>query len=243
MTESKAEYVRQQGQTRPHTCHWAGCTRQVPPAMWGCKEHWMRLPRRLRERIWATYIVGQEIDMTPSDAYLDAAVEVERWIAAHGGEEPKIDGRIVRGLTLHRPWPWAFTHADKFLENRTWPAPRTMLDQYVALHAGKRWDQEAAVHMSRGNFGPAARACPLNDEKHPSGVIVALGRLVVIGHHSEEPGLSPWAFGPWLWEFKQPLFVLQRPVPCNGAQGLWVLPDDVFDAVRLEFEVTRQVSA
>ena len=77
----KAIYVRRQGQTRDHHCHWPGCPRQVPPAMWGCKEHWFRLPKALRDRIWATYIPGQEISGTPSGAYVEAAAAVQEWIA------------------------------------------------------------------------------------------------------------------------------------------------------------------
>jgi hypothetical protein len=51
--------------------------------MWGCKAHWMRLPRELRNRIWATYRPGQEIDMLPSEEYLEAADVVQKWIAEH----------------------------------------------------------------------------------------------------------------------------------------------------------------
>lgn len=78
---TKADYVRSQPQTREHHCHWPGCTRQVPPAMWGCKAHWFRLPAQLRSRIWATYRPGQEVNMTPSADYLKAADDVQRWIA------------------------------------------------------------------------------------------------------------------------------------------------------------------
>lgn len=80
---SKSEYVRRQGQTRNHECHWPGCTRQVPPAMWGCKPHWFKLPKRLRDRIWETYEIGQEVAMTPSDEYLAVAHEVQQWISEH----------------------------------------------------------------------------------------------------------------------------------------------------------------
>lgn len=77
---NKADYVRGQGQTRNHHCHWPGCEKQVPPAMWGCKPHWLRLPWALRNKIWATYVPGQEINGTPSEAYLQAAAEVQAWI-------------------------------------------------------------------------------------------------------------------------------------------------------------------
>jgi hypothetical protein len=77
---SKSDYVRRQRQTRNHECHWPGCERQVPPAMWGCKTHWFKLPKALRDRIWLTYEPGQEIDGTPSDDYIAVAHEVQRWI-------------------------------------------------------------------------------------------------------------------------------------------------------------------
>lgn len=78
---SKADYVRRQRQDRDHLCHWPGCTEQVPPAMWGCKPHWYQLPVGLRRKIWRSYRPGQEQDLHPSTAYLEAAREVQAWIA------------------------------------------------------------------------------------------------------------------------------------------------------------------
>lgn len=78
--KAKADYVRRQGQTRDHICHWPGCTEQVPPAMWGCKKHWFRLPLALRNKIWRAYRPGQEVDGSPSEEYLRVALEVQRWI-------------------------------------------------------------------------------------------------------------------------------------------------------------------
>lgn len=80
---SKAAYVQTQGQTRAHHCHWPGCDRQVPPAMWGCKPHWFALPEELRTRIWQTFVPGQEVRGAPSVAYVAAAREVQTWIAEH----------------------------------------------------------------------------------------------------------------------------------------------------------------
>lgn len=64
-----------------HACHWPGCGKEVPPAMWGCKAHWFTLPKRLRDRIWATYQRGQEVTKSPSPPYIQAALEVQEWIA------------------------------------------------------------------------------------------------------------------------------------------------------------------
>lgn len=64
--------------TQPaHTCHWPGCTQNVPPRMWGCRQHWFTLPGELRSRIWAAYVPGQEITKTPSEAYLAVAREAD----------------------------------------------------------------------------------------------------------------------------------------------------------------------
>lgn len=34
-----------------HTCHYPTCKKEVPPRMWGCKQHWFALPKRLRNRL------------------------------------------------------------------------------------------------------------------------------------------------------------------------------------------------
>lgn len=76
----KVQYVKSQGQTRDHHCHWPGCCKNVPPAMWGCYGHWMKLPDHLRNRVWEDYRPGQEVNMTPSRDYIVTVMEVEAWI-------------------------------------------------------------------------------------------------------------------------------------------------------------------
>jgi len=77
----KAEYVKSQGQNPDnHHCHWPGCGLRVAPSMWGCRRHWYCLPRVLRNKIWAAYRPGQEIDKRPSKSYIDVAREVQNWI-------------------------------------------------------------------------------------------------------------------------------------------------------------------
>lgn len=78
---SKADYVRSAPHVAGHICHWPGCGREVPPAMWGCKTHWFRLPARLRAKVWRAYRPGQEVTKDPSAEYLAVAHEVQAWIA------------------------------------------------------------------------------------------------------------------------------------------------------------------
>ena len=83
--KQKVDYVLGQPQTRNHQCHWPGCGEQVPPAVWGCKAHWYQLPRGLRNKVWRAYQPGQEVDLTPSAAYIAVAREIQDWIAKNGG--------------------------------------------------------------------------------------------------------------------------------------------------------------
>lgn len=78
----KRDYVRQRLRSAPgnHHCHWPGCEAAVPAAQWGCRRHWMMLPKYLRDQIWLAFRPGQEISKTPSIAYLRVARETQRWI-------------------------------------------------------------------------------------------------------------------------------------------------------------------
>jgi hypothetical protein len=78
----KVRHVKSAQQDRRHECHWPGCARQVAPARWGCAPHWYALPIELRQRIWNAYRPGQEKDARPSREYIEAARDVQEWIAA-----------------------------------------------------------------------------------------------------------------------------------------------------------------
>lgn len=86
---AKVVHVKAARQTRDHGCHWPGCGKQVKPVFWGCFPHWMTLPKDLRDRIWDAYRSGQEVDMTPSKEYLEAAEAVQNWIREHLKKEGK----------------------------------------------------------------------------------------------------------------------------------------------------------
>lgn len=71
-----------------HTCHATACTQHVPPDMFMCRSHWFMLPKRLRDRIWATYRPGQEDDKNPSREYCLAAKECLEYLAEKEGITP-----------------------------------------------------------------------------------------------------------------------------------------------------------
>lgn len=96
-TSRKVAHVRaalRGGEHRDHACHWPGCTKQVPPATWGCKPHWYKLPQDLRRRIWRAYRVGQEKTKTPSREYVEVAREAQDWIMAN--HPPAAEGSTLQ---------------------------------------------------------------------------------------------------------------------------------------------------
>ena len=89
-TADKVRHVTAAGQTRDHECHWPGCGKQVPPAVWGCRPHWYALPKHLRDKIWRTYRIGQEKTLSPSKEYVAVAKDEFslRHIDAHFAPAP-----------------------------------------------------------------------------------------------------------------------------------------------------------
>ncbi len=59
---------------RPNPCPWPACRKHTRPAYLMCREHWYRLPARIRSRIWDTYQPGQTA-LTASPEYRDALRE------------------------------------------------------------------------------------------------------------------------------------------------------------------------
>lgn len=83
--KAKVVHVTSTTQTRIHECHWPTCKLQMPPAMWGCRFHWYKLPKQLRDKIWNAYVIGQEVEGTPSDEYMEVMKEVYTWIWLNHG--------------------------------------------------------------------------------------------------------------------------------------------------------------
>lgn len=156
---------------------------------------------------------------------------------------------MMLALSLWRPWPFAFFHAGKRVENRSWRPPKKVLGEWVAMHAAQKYDRDAGRLMALGQFGPDARRCP-NDETtmghHPTGIV---GAMFISGYYDIETraGLdyqagifratddSRWAFGPYCWMVSR-VVELAEPIPCKGAQGLWPVPVAIESMLRARIE-------
>lgn len=133
----------------------------------------------------------------------------------------------MRALTLHQPWAWAIAHADKRIENRGPRPMRGIVGQQLAIHAGKAFDDEAAVAMWEGRYGDAARLCPVQSEVTTS-CIVAVVRVfgvAMVPREVREKGFAvhPWWAGPFGLLLTD-VVTLGQPVWCRGMQGYWNVP-------------------
>ena len=145
----------------------------------------------------------------------------------------------MRALTLWRPWDEPVACGTKPVENRSWAPPSSIRGAWIAIHAGKKYDAGGAAFIMQRGFSLLPRAA--SDSR--SGCVVAVVRLAGAFHQTapepiwHDPTwqavlLSPWFCGPWGWLFDRAVSL--RPIPCRGAQGLWILPSDVERLVRAE---------
>jgi hypothetical protein len=219
-----------------HLCHARGCKTPVPRRMLMCRAHWAMVPRDLQERVWATYQEGQEEGRAPvTEAWQQAACDAIDAVVAKEAAAPR-ESRPIRGFTLHRPWPHAIVHLGKRIENRSWAPPPYILGGYLAIHAGKTFD-EVSVEWIAETFDVDL---PRYEHGHPQG-IVAVARLAGVAldpfEDVESAEQRKWWVGPVGWVLDDVRAI--DPVPCRGAQGLWTLPPAVLGAVRERYAVAR----
>lgn len=137
----------------------------------------------------------------------------------------------VRALTVQQPWAWAIVSAGKTTENRTqmWSYRGPLL-----VHSGARWSE-------RGDRSPlieqAAQGRSLAGTLDMSAII---GVATLVDCHPDAGCCKPWGESSYVehggrqrrrvvhltLEDARPL---PEPIPCRGAQGLWVPPADIVE--------------
>jgi len=122
-------------------------------------------------------------------------------------------------LTLQQPWATALRDLDKRVENRSWPPPPHVLGQYIAIHAGKTFDERGAAWIE-AHFGASYSA-----QNTAAGAIMALARLAEVTSCRSDP----WFFGPYGWVFDH--VIPLTPVACRGARHLWRVPNATYTQI------------
>lgn len=146
----------------------------------------------------------------------------------------------MRFLSFSQPWLWTILHAGKRVENRNWAPPIGMINQQIALHAAKSFDDDAIGFMLRlgiDNF-PARQAL------YPHSLILGVATIdrIVTEPTRLADDQKRWFFGPYGWVLSD-VIVLPTPVPQKGAQGLRGLADDVAEAVAAQLEIAAKLAS
>ena len=134
----------------------------------------------------------------------------------------------MRALTLIQPWATYIAHYGKDVENRTWPPPRSIMGQRIAIHAGKRFDAGAIPPPLLADRDESLRLkmADLRADDVPRGAIIATAIVSGIALSPTEYG-SPWKVpGQWGWQLLD-VVALPEPIPCKGRQGLWEVPAEI----------------
>lgn len=138
----------------------------------------------------------------------------------------------MRALTIWQPWAHFLSLGIKRVENRDWPPPPELVGQWMAIHAGKRYDHAGAesIRTELGLEVPVAGSLA-------QGAIVAVGILDRVTTN-EDDSLAwddPWFMGAYGWYFREVVKI--DPVTCKGAQKLWVVTPKILAQVRENYRV------
>lgn len=137
-------------------------------------------------------------------------------------------------LTLYEPWAWAFTAADKRIENREsrpedWGLKLRQGD-HVALHAGKKYDLDGAIDLGM-MLAEDGLVVP-DEEELVMGAVAAVARFYAVFKTIPEASTQlRWrAETRYAWFFDK-VWCLPTRVPARGHRRLWRLPEDVHEEV------------
>jgi hypothetical protein len=141
----------------------------------------------------------------------------------------------MKALTLWQPWASLIAAGAKSHEFRSWPAPRWVVGQRIAIHAGARKVRmrelveilDSAIYEPGFNGLDVAKVLDVCDRKEPHDFILsAVVCTAVIGNPispeevARKNDSTRHEHFNWAW----PLTAVERfepPVPARGAQGFW----------------------
>ncbi|MGI2031960.1 ASCH domain-containing protein [Rhizobium panacihumi] len=126
-----------------------------------------------------------------------------------------------KALSIMQPWAWLIVNGHKDIENRDWP---TRFRGPVAIHAGKKLDETAAICLDRGYHPVSSRLVRIADDgqAYERGGIVGVAEIVdCIPHENSDlqDTCSEWFVGKYGFVIRN-----ARPVdfiPVRGALGFF----------------------
>lgn len=166
----------------------------------------------------------------------------------------------MKALPLWQPWASLVAIEAKRIETRSWPAPRRLLGERIAIHATKggllKRDEldmilEPYFYANLSTIWPTEH---LRGEqiraRLPRGAIIAtavLDRCLPIDRHRARSlaAASPREFafgdytpGRYAWVFRN-VERLAEPIPFKGSQGIFDVPDDLLGVVPTQLTISE----
>lgn len=142
----------------------------------------------------------------------------------------------MRALTISQPWASIIATGDKFVENRTWATPYRGA---LLIHAGKGTQYLTKQELAKHPTGCILAVCRLLEcvevatlcnrihRNHPYPNLT-MSRMLEVSQHEYTEG--PFAF------VLSELQTFTDPIPCGGAQGLWIPSAEIMDAVKRQMK-------
>lgn len=173
--------------------------------------------------------------------------------------EPLLYGGLeqedLRAITLWRPWGECIIKGPKDIENRPWEPPPWLIGKFVAIHAGLKYDKEAAVDMVKQKLWtpPSPAVClhsVIKGVVRVIGFISYLGGMTLMGddvgamsgeNAPPDPFDSPWFSGHYGWLLSD-FVAFPEPVPAKGMLGLWKVKDELRDKVNEQWRKALELA-
>lgn len=140
----------------------------------------------------------------------------------------------MRALTLHQPWATLIALGIKTIETRSWPPPRNLMGQTVAIHAGCKLQPnlgpeiEAILRLTHSDHwrrrlpaGSVVATATVRGACQVTGLAAGTGQAITrCGQIIATDPYGDFRAGRWLW-FLTDISPLSEPMPATGRQKLW----------------------
>jgi hypothetical protein len=149
----------------------------------------------------------------------------------------------VKAITLRQPWASLVHHGLKTIETRTHDRLKALVNHRFAIHAGKGFDHRAmGKHYlswlkENGADQVAFHLMRAWMKDFPSGIVLCTMRASCMDFRSKDSALEPHLVkaaccdvrGMHLLHMREKRS-LEKPFPWTGRQGIFEIPDELFDA-------------
>lgn len=137
-------------------------------------------------------------------------------------------GIEMMALTLYQPWATGIFRLNKKIETRSW---KTSYRGRIAIHASKAFPRYAR------EFAESEAAIGRIPNKLPFGAIIGFVNICDIQKtedvrmriNSIERLYGDYSDGRYAWILSN--FISVEPIPCDGHQRLWKIPDKILEVI------------